>query len=530
MRRPVNFTWLWLSAILLLAGTLAGCGEIEHWLRNDFRVGPNYARPVAPVSDHWIEFNDPRVLSNIHQVDHEAWWHSFGDPMLDSLIESASQQNLPLRVAGMRVLQAQAERAIAAGQLLPQSQEATGQFQHVQFSRAGNLLGIPMLPVRAVDLWSTGFNASWELDLWGRIRRNLESADANIDVAVEDYDDVLVTLFAETATAYVELRAFQQRLDYARANVVAQQGSLSIAQSRFNNGLTSELDVTQARSNLAQTQALIPVLNRGARQANNRLCRLLGIPTTDLTGRIGTAAIPTAPSEVVVGIPADLLRRRPDVRKAERQVAAQSAQIGVALADLFPAFSINGSLTWQASKFDQLFSSAASGGNIGPVFNWKILNYGRIQNNVLAQDAQFQALAIAYQQKVLEANAEVEDAIVGFLESQALVHSLAESVAATERSVEIVVTQYRGGVTDFNRVFNLQSALVEQQDQLSAARAEVAVSLIGAYRALGGGWQIRLQGESYRVYDTPAVVSETPALPQPSGIRGPSRLIIPEPI
>jgi outer membrane protein TolC len=158
------------------------------------------------------------------------------------------------------------------------------------------------------------------------------------------------------------------------------------------------------------------------------------------------------------------------------------------------------------------------------------LNYGRIQNNVLAQDAKFQALAIAYQQKVLEANAEVEDAIVGFLESQALVQSLAESVAATERSVEIVVTQYRGGVTDFNRVFNLQSALVEQQDQLSAARAEVAVSLIGAYRALGGGWQIRLQGESYRVYDTPAVVPQTPAIPEPGGIRGPSRLIIPEPI
>lgn len=472
---------------------LSGCAEFHGWAHNGFKVGPNYARPAAPIADQWIDFNDPRVISDAHFVDDHAWWNTFGDPALDHLMQRTFSENLSLRTASMRVLEAQAQRGIAAGALLPQSQQAFGQYQRIQLSNVGNAFGIPVLPFRAFDNWTTGFNAGWELDVWGRIRRDLESADANLDASVEDYDDVLVCLLAETAAAYTEMRAFEKRLEYAHANVATQQGSLAIAQSRFDNGAVSELDVTQAKSNLAQTQALIPQLEKGRRLANNRLCVLLGTPPHDLGPELGTGNIPRAGAEVVVGIPADLLRRRPDVRRAERQVAIQSAQIGVAAADLFPTFAINGTLNYQAQDFSNLFSSAAMGGVIGPSFNWNILNYGRIRNNIRVQDARFQELALAYQQTVLEANAETENAIVSFLESQNQVKALAEGVVATTRSVELAMVQYREGDIDFNRVFNLESTLVEQQDKLAEVEAEVATSLMRIYKALGGGWQIRLQ-------------------------------------
>ena len=232
------------------------------------------------------------------------------------------------------------------------------------------------------------------------------------------------------------------------------------------------------------------------RLAINRLCLLLGTPPRDLYAVFGEGRIPTSSPEVIVGIPAELLRRRPDVRRAERQVAAQSAQIGVAVAELFTAFTINGSLNWQSKKFANLFTSAANAGSIGPAFNWNVLHYGRIRNNIQFQDARFQELAINYQQTVLNANVETEDAIVCFLQSQQQAKALGEAVQATVESVEIVMSQYREGAVDFNRVFNLQSALVQQQDRLAIAEADVASSLIRIYKSLGGGWQIRLQQHS----------------------------------
>ncbi len=477
-----------LAALTLTAG---GCAYLDGWMQNHFKVGPEYRKPAAPVADQWIDFNDPRVISDSLGVNDEAWWEVFNDPFLDDLVPLAYEENLPLRAAGMRVLEARAQRAIAAGNLFPQSQEALGQYQRIQISTNGNPAGVTMLPARAFSLWTSGFNATWEIDLWGRLRRGIESADANLDASIEDYDDVLVSLIAETAAAYVDVRAFQQRLEFARANVAAQEGSLRIAESRLRAGAVSELDVTQARSILGQTEALIPVLERGLRLSNNRLCVLLGIPPRDLVEELGTEPIPSAEPEVVVGIPAELLRRRPDVRRAEREVAAQSAQIGIAAADFFPTFAINGTLTWAAGTFDGMFNSSSQGGVIGPTFNWKILNYGRILNNVRVQETRFQRLAIEYQQTVLNANAEIEDAIVSFLRAQEEVRALERSVAATARSVEIVLKQYQEGAVDFNRVFNLQSTLVTQQDQLAESEANVALSLIGIYRTLGGGWQIR---------------------------------------
>lgn len=501
-----------LSAVVMLS---SGCGYMGNWLRNGFKVGPDYARPAAPIAEDWIDFNDPRVISDRYGVNDAIWWTTFNDPVLNELVQVSYQQNLPLRAAGLRVLEAQAQRAVAAGLLFPQFQQAFGQYQRIQLSRNGNPVGVSALPARAFDFWSTGFNVGWEVDLWGKIRRNLESADAELDASVEGYDDVLVCLIADTAAAYIEMRAFDQRLAYARSNVTAQQGSLRLAEARFRNGAVSELDVTQAKSNLGQTEALIPTLEFGLRDANNRLCVLLGTPPRELLPQFGPGPIPSSGPDVVVGIPADLIRRRPDVREAERNVAAQSALIGVAVADLFPTFSISGSINYQATKFSRLFSSGSNAGFIAPGFNWNILNYGRIVNGIRAQDARFQQAAVNYQQTVLGANAEVENAIIGFLTAQEQVRALQYSVTATQRSVELSMTQYREGLIDFNRVFNLQSALVQQQDDLATAQASVALNLVRIYKTLGGGWQIRL-GAGYPaqvIQQAPAEEVEAPNPP-----------------
>ena len=349
--------------------------------------------------------------------------------------------------------------------------------------------GLPV--VRSFDFQSVGLGAAWELDVWGKFRRNIEAADASLDASVEDYDAILVALLGETASTYAELRSLQQRLKYAQQNVEIQQGSLGIAEVKFRNGAVTELDVTQARNNLADTSQLIPLLENQIRLANNRLCVLLGIPPRDLTEELGPGSIPTAASQVAVGIPANLLRRRPDVRAAERLVAAQSARIGVAAADLLPHFSIRGAIQLDSENLSDLFESGSTAGAFTGGFNWDILNYGRLLNNVLVQDVRFQQLAVDYQQTVLQANAEVEDAINSFLKSQERLLRVAEAVESSRRSVDIAVAQYRADAIDFNRVFNLQTRLVEDQDTLATVQGDIARSLIATYRALGGGWEIR---------------------------------------
>ncbi len=492
---------------------MAGCAEFRQWKDNGFKVGPDYFKPVAPVASEWIDFNNPDVISDSHAVNDAAWWESLNDPVLNRLINQAHQQNLSLRAAGMRVLEAQAQRAIAAGLLYPQAQEGVASFNQTQLGTVGNAAGIGALPFRSFSLWSSGFNVGWEIDLWGKFRRNLESADANLDASIENHDDVLVCLIAETAAAYVETRAFQKRLKYALSNVEIQQASLEYAEANFKEGEVSELSVTQAKSNLAQTRALVPALKKGLRLANNRLCVLLGTPPRDLSPELGEAPTPVAPPQLVVGIPAELIRRRPDVRREERRVAAQSARIGIATADLFPAFTINGSINWQANNFSDMFSSAANAGFISPTFNWNLLNYGRIRNGIAAEEAVFQELAVQYQDTVLKANAEAEDGIACFLNAHDQFKSLRAGVEASERSVELGNIQLDLGGADLFRVLYLQTILVQQQDQLASAEAEIALSLIRTYKALGGGWQIRL-GQS--VSEGATAIQELPALAPPN--------------
>jgi NodT family efflux transporter outer membrane factor (OMF) lipoprotein len=492
--------------------SLTGCTGLTEYVRNGFKVGPNYCPPAAPVANRWIDAADPSVSSC--PVNLAAWWRTFNDPILDSLIYCAYRQNLSLRVAGSRIIEARALREIAAGELFPQSQEAYG-----SYTRTNNSHNSPKAaPNRFYDEWQTGASLAWELDFWGRFRRAVEAADANLDASTYNYDDVLVLLLSEVAQSYVNIRTAEQRLEYARTNVKAQQESLNLANVKFINGATTKLDVTQGQSSLSQTQATIPPLEASRRQAANQLCVLLGMPPRDIEAMLaGPKSIPSAPPQVVVGIPADLIRRRPDVLRAERDVAAQSALIGVAASELYPHFSIAGTIFFDATRFQDLFDARSFAGNVGPSFNWNILNYGRLVNNVRVQDARFLQLAFQYQNTVLQANAEAENALVGFLKFQQQVKYLATSTAAATESLGLVRDQYNAGKTDFNRVLNVEQLLTQQQDQLAVAQGVVATNLVLLYKALGGGWQTPICPPASQPEAVPAPPGQS--LPAPSPMK-----------
>lgn len=476
-----------LLAVLLLASS-SGCTSCREYFANGFKVGPNYCRPGAPVADQWLDANDSAIDGG--QIQNAAWWQTFNDPVLDSLVSSACQQNLSLRVAGLRILEARAQRAVVAGELFPQQQEAFGEYSRNKLSKNGPSGASPNL---YFNDWALGGNLAWELDFWGQFRRAIEAADANLDASIEGYDHVLVLLLAEVAQSYANVRIAEQRLTYAKQNVEIQRGSLRLAEDRLRNGATTELDVTQGTSNLEQTDASIPPLEAARRQAINQLCILMGIPPRNLDEMLAARqGIPKAPAHLAIGIPAELLRRRPDVRKAERDVAAQSALIGVATADLYPHFSINGTIFVDAMDVKDLFNADSIAGSVGPSFRWNILNYGRLLNNIRVQQARFQQLAVQYQNTVLQANAEAENAIIGLIKAKQQAQSLARCAEASQQSVVLVSSQYDGGVVDFNRVFTVQQTLTQQQDQLAVAEGSVAQYLIQLYRALGGGWQVRL--------------------------------------
>jgi NodT family efflux transporter outer membrane factor (OMF) lipoprotein len=484
---PPAKRWVWclISAIALFG--LSGCGLTE-WAHNGFKVGPNYSKPAVPVASEWIDYRAPNIKSV--PVNLAAWWTVFRDPALDDLVRTASSQNVNLRVAGMRILNARYRRQIAVGELFPQLQEATGAYSRNKTS-TGVANPLPKFRYNDIEL---GANASWELDFWGRFRRAVEVADADLDVSIENYDDVLVLMLADVASSYVEMRTFQERRRYAIQNVVSQEGALQIAVDKHENGRATQRDVEQARTILEQTRALVPQFEAGAQVAANRLCILMGRPPEDLMGKwLGDTPIPVSPPDVAVGIPADLVRRRPDVRRTEREVAAQSARIGIAASDLYPHLSLNGTFGWASQSAGNMFDgNTGMFGGFGPAFRWDVLNYGRITANVHAQDALFQAAAYAYQEKVLEAGREAEDGIVRFITNHRRSQCLNASAVAAENTRRIAMDQYRQGIVDFTAVFLAESELSQVQDQAAEARGDIAQSLIELYRALGGGWEMRL--------------------------------------
>jgi NodT family efflux transporter outer membrane factor (OMF) lipoprotein len=500
---------------MLALAFLSGCchlpgGRCVDWWRNGFKVGPNHCPPAAPVASQWIDYADPRVKE---EEEHLAqWWNVFNDVTLNSLVQTAYQQNLTLRESGARILEARAQLGIARGNIFPQEQFAFGEYSRIKLSQ--NVANPP--PVAWFSEWTFGLSGAWELDFWGRYRRAIEAADAELDASVENYDDVLVVLLSDVAANYIQYRTFEQRIVYARANVDIQRQSFQLATDKFEAGATTERDTHQARQILEETEALIPALEIGKRQAANRLCVLLGMPPTDMESILGKGSgVPVTPTDVVVGVPADLVRRRPDVRRAEREVAAQSARIGVAMSDLYPHFSVLGTIGVEAENFGDLFRSGSMIGEISPGFRWDILNYGRLVNNVRVQDARFQQLAYSYQDQVLNAGREAEDAIIAFLKSQEQAQHLGASVTAASRTVEITNEQYNQGAIDFTAVFVFQENLTEQQDELAVAQGDIALSLIAVYRALGGGWQIRLGNQAAMPASEPVELLDLEEMPEP---------------
>ena len=456
-------------------------------------LGPDYEIPEAPVSQEheWIDIDAPRVDNG--SADLARWWTVFEDPVLDSLVEMAYEQNLTLRIAGLRILEARANLGIATGSKYPQTQQINGGVAAVSLSDSDP---DALLTDRSFNAAEVTFDLAWELDFWGRFSRLIESAAAQLDASIADYDDVMVALTAEVARSYVLMRTFDDRLSLARANVLTQLEALRIADVRFENGAVTELDVQQARAILANTEAAVPLLESRLRQSKNALAVLLGLTPPELIDRLkDTAPIPAAPPAVSMGVPAELLRRRPDVRRAERLLAGQSAQIGVAISDLYPRFSLLGSVGFRTSdagadnELDSLFDSENGIGFLGPFVSWNIFNYGRIKNNIRVQDARFQQLLVNYQNTVLSALAETENAIVAYLKAHDRAMSLGESVVAAERSLELSLIQYREGTTDFDRVLDSLDFQFKQQDAFSATIGDVATNLIVMYKALGGGYE-----------------------------------------
>jgi NodT family efflux transporter outer membrane factor (OMF) lipoprotein len=477
--------------VVVCALMVCGCTPLREYWDNGLKVGPDYLRPVPEVNGEWIDADSEQIRSESPaEVD---WWERFNDPVLGELVSRAYDQNLPLREAGFRVLASRAAYNIAVGGFFPQSQSSVSSFNRYQIS--DSLSTVPALQGQAFSIWQTGFNLSWELDLWGKIRRGIESSAATYQASVEEYDGVLVTLIADVAERYTQVRIAQKQVADLRRLAAIQRASLQLATDRFEGGATGELDVSQARLNLAQTEASIPGYEQQARVAANALCVLLAIPAEDLTALLGEGEIPVAPQSLAIGIPADLIRRRPDVRQMERLVAAQSAKIGVAEADLYPAFSINGYLGVYANELGELFQTDSTFGFVAPVVDWKVLNYGRILNNIRQQDARFQALAARYQNTVLQAGREAEDGIVTFIKAGEATTKQREALAAATRSVELVQIQYKEGSADFNRVFVVQKNQVEEQIRLNDNVGATATGMIQLYRALGGGWEIRLRGD-----------------------------------
>jgi NodT family efflux transporter outer membrane factor (OMF) lipoprotein len=472
-------------AIIAIAFLLGGCTGPLEWVKNGFKVGPNYCPPTAPVAIHWIDATDKRVRMSTIPCQ---WWcllkdprTNSPDPVLMGLICQAYNQNLTLKEAGMRVLEARYQKAIAVGELFPQQQDAFGSY--ARQAAAGNFF----------NQWNFGFSLAWELDFWGRFRRAVIAADDLLGASVADYDDVLVTLLADVANSYIILRTDQERIRLLEQNIAIQKDILTIAQIKLGPNITS-VDEEQIHSNLLQNQAQVEQLKIDVRLAANQLCILLGMVPTDLVKQFGEGAIPFAPADLAVGIPADLLRRRPDIRRAERQAAAQAELIGIAEANLYPAFTINGTLGYSAQEFSHLFSPNSFTGNVGPSFNWNLLNYGRIANDVRLQDARFQELVLAYQNTVIQAQSEVENGLVTFLRAQQRARLLDQSANSSSRAVKAIQIQLQVGKIDFNQYAVIQQSLITQQDLWAQSRGQIAVGLIQTYRALGGGWEIRLNG------------------------------------
>jgi NodT family efflux transporter outer membrane factor (OMF) lipoprotein len=460
-------------------------------------VGPKFVKPEVRLNASWSGGGDPRLEAR-SSVD-KTWWRTFNDPALDRLVELAYQQNLPLQIAGLRILEARAQLGIAIGQQYPTNQNpiASATFTGLN-SHSANSANIDLY----AGNFRVGFDALWEPDFWGKFRRGVSAAKATYFATVADWDDALVALSAEVARTYALIRTFQVLIDLAHENIAIEEQGQQIAESRFRNGATSELDLAQATNLLESTRSSVPELQISLQQAENALCTLIGRPTgcaAPLLG--GPTAIPTAPAQVAVSVPAEMLRRRPDIRGAELRALAQCDRIGVAKADLFPKLTLFGSVGTQTitstgvpsglGVITGIFSAGTLLYTLGANLFWPLLFYPQIISNVRVQDARLQQLLVDYQNTVLKAAQEVEDGIAGFLREQEAAVFAQNAVAAAQTAVKLSLVQYREGATDYQRVVDSQRNLKQAQNDLARIQSATVVNLIAVYKALGGGWELR---------------------------------------
>jgi NodT family efflux transporter outer membrane factor (OMF) lipoprotein len=461
-------------------------------------VGPDYKSPAVLVANLYLEAHQPSVDTRREQ--YEQWWRVFNDPVLDRLIHIAYDQNLSLVAAGTRVLQARAELGVAIGEFYPQMQQGNGSLIYSRESQAD-----PTVPPQSQlkNFWrdSLGLTVDWEVDFWGKFRRAIQSADASYLSSIAAYDDALVTLIGDVATTYIDIRTLQTQIAIAEDNIVKQKKALAIAEARYHGGTATKLDVYQAANVLGQTDASLQQLTAQLDQGMSALRVYLGMAPQPLDALLrGPQPIPVPPADVAVGIPADLVRRRPDIREAELAAMAQSAQVGISEADLYPAFSLLGSFGTVASDINghslgQVYQGKGITFFFGPTFTWNILNYGQITNQVRVQDAKLQELLVDYQNSVLTAQQQVENGLATFLQSRKAVDDLRASVAAANAALGLAILQYQLGTRDFTTVLTAEQNLYTAETDLATAEGNVATGLATVYKALGGGWQIRNNNE-----------------------------------
>lgn len=468
------------SAGAALAGTvlLAGCA-----------VGPDYRTPETPTLDKWhYQPADSVRAEGADAPSLAAWWEAFDDPILSELIAKAIEDNKTVQQARARVLESRARRNAAVAPFFPSINGSAGASRTEADARSID----PNSGVSQnnVEVYTTGLDASWEIDLFGGRRRSLEAASAQLAATEADLRDALVTLLGDVALNYTTLRASQSRLAFAERNLAAQAELLEITRWRAEAGLATALDLEQAQSSYDQTRAQIPSLESALAQAMNRLAVLTGqVPGALAEQLAARRPVPVAPSEIVVGVPADIMRRRPDIRAAERRLAAQSAQVGVATAALYPSLSLTGSIGLQSLSASDVFDGSRTE-RLGLSLRLPIFAGGALYQNLRAQNAVLDQTLASYESTVLTAFEEVENALLGWTNEQRRREALVQAVDSARRARELALVQYNSGLVDFQTVLTADRQLISLEDSLALSDGELTSNLIRLYKALGGGWSV----------------------------------------
>ena len=468
-------------ALAGLALLLAGCRA----------VGPDYVAPKPSVPASFVEAKrSPGQASEAPFVD-DAWWKNFGDSILNALIAQALKSAPDLAEAQARVREARALQGIAGAGRYPTA-DATGEYAR-NLGSENVPTGVPpggLGPGVHSNLWQAGFDASWEIDIFGGIRRSIEAADANYQAVAEDRADVTLTLIAEVARDYIDLRGAQRRIEVARKNLAIEQELLALTHSLLAAGLAPQQDLLRAEAQVRDIEAAVPTFETDERAAIYRIAALIDLPFTEVSAELSVSRpIPQSASEVPVGLPSELLKRRPDVRAAERRIAAANARIGIAQAELYPHFSLTGAAGLESLGFSS-FGNASSGYyQIGPGVTWRIFDAGKIRFQVQAESARTAAATAAYERSVLDSFRDVETALVSYANIKVRRNELAAESAADAQATDIAKLLYERGVESFLPVLDAERSLYAADDQLAQSERDSALALIALYKSLGGGWQ-----------------------------------------